>query len=999
MVENDTSSVEYQLSTSTGPFSIPFYFIENGHIVAELYTQNGDDFNKTTLTIDVDYYLNGAGDKDGGQLTLLSAHSGATLLIYRDPDATQLTSYLATGKFPATSHERALDKLTMLIQKFGWWWDSLALKKPNIFANYYDALNNRIRNLRDPSQAQDAATKNYADTLYEQAITHSDNNLRKTLRVPEASVDMLPGISGRKKKILAFNDNGNPIAVLPESGSAADVLINLGSNEEGQGASLVGLEQGGTVQSAITWCDMNMYPELDRTGSTNMLPQINAIIEAAKDKGIYKITDTSPPGSVYRIDGNQDLVFYGHAEFGDAKFHFAKTWKGQVVLKDPANEIITYDSSTSAGAALLAKINGSSSQSRLAQSLQIDGLVDDTTLNSCMCIFDSGIPAYYSRGVVKNYEHMGLISTRGLISDALYYSLTGMISSVRALRIKPNTTIVKLPMLDFTDRPHAISVLMQGCSRYEVWGPNVSDRNLTDTGSEYVLSMHDCFDCEIRWGYDVHPNVSFNGEGSTSLVSSYTLNFNYCLDCKFINQRSMGFGWGSTAGEVCSNTTFIFCKLNRIDFHNPMQGTTKIIDCDMGNNGISMCAMGRIEMIRPHWKLETLNAPYTPTEVTLIKSRDDIGGFVDGDIYIENAVVSGGFTYNDNNSIATYLIGGMINLASTNPGGTTTLPEGSPVVPRLFRDITIKGMKHLRRYSTDRYTRFIYSNLPQYLKHPESITLDDFDYFCDQPLVFGFGNWLDTYYTDDTTSSPMVVDVTCHITINRGAFSGLSFAGTGNKQNLSVKLNQVRDLRYGKKGVAVVANTRGVYEISDTDVTSLSTVFNSSQPTVPNIIKLNGGTFRVLDNSVMPMTANDAVYHDVSASNVTFLGDFSASTVTATNLNLAKWFRLAGCSYQTTSGSRVPYLLLYTGNVGTVETTIGIPVRSGNAMLTQSIYNSLITTDTFQISNMSGNLSRKLYNGADGGYLLNISITGNRALINTAKASETALLRQILLAA
>ncbi|WP_159225361.1 hypothetical protein, partial [Klebsiella pneumoniae] len=774
---------------------------------------------------------------------------------------------------------------------------------------------------------------------------------------------------------------------------------NLGSNEEGQGASLVGLEQGGTVQSAITWCDMNMYPELDRTGSTNMLPQINAIIEAAKDKGIYKITDTSPPGSVYRIDGSQDLVFYGHTEFGDAKFHFAKTWKGQVVLKDPANEIITYDSSTSAGAALLAKINVSSSQSRLAQSLQIDGLVDDTTLNSCMCIFDSGIPAYYSRGVVKNYEHIGLISTRGLISDALYYSLTGMISSVRALRIKPNTTIVKLPMLDFTDRPHAISVLMQGCSRYEVWGPNVSDRNLTDTGSEYVLSMHDCFDCEIRWGYDVHPNVSFNGEGSTSLVSSYTLNFNYCLDCKFINQRSMGFGWGSTAGEVCSNTTFIFCKLNRIDFHNPMQGTTKIIDCDMGNNGISMCAMGRIEMIRPHWKLETLNAPYTPTEVTLIKSRDDIGGFVDGDIYIENAVVSGGFTYNDNNSIATYLIGGMINLASTNPGGTTTLPEGSPVVPRLFRDITIKGMKHLRRYSTDRYTRFIYSNLPQYLKHPESITLDDFDYFCDQPLVFGFGNWLDTYYTDDTTSSPMVVDVTCHITINRGAFSGLSFAGTGNKQNLSVKLNQVRDLRYGKKGVAVVANTRGVYDISDTDVTSLSTVFNSSQPTVPNIIKLNGGTFRVFDNSVMPMTANDAVYHDVSASNVTFLGDFSASTVTATNLNLAKWFRLAGCSYQTTSGSRVPYLLLYTGNVGTVETTIGIPVRSGNAMLTQSIYNSLITTDTFQISNMSGNLSRKLYNGADGGYLLNISITGNRALINTAKASETALLRQILLAA
>ncbi len=33
------------------------------------------------------------------------------------------------------------------------------LRKPSWLANYYDALNNRIRNLRDPSQAQDAATK------------------------------------------------------------------------------------------------------------------------------------------------------------------------------------------------------------------------------------------------------------------------------------------------------------------------------------------------------------------------------------------------------------------------------------------------------------------------------------------------------------------------------------------------------------------------------------------------------------------------------------------------------------------------------------------------------------------------------------------------------------------------------------------------------------------------------------------------------------------------
>lgn len=233
MVENDTSSVEYQLSTSTGPFSIPFYFIENGHIVAELYTQNGDDFNKTTLTIDVDYYLNGAGDKNGGQLTLLSAHSGATLLIYRDPDATQLTSYLATGKFPATSHERALDKLTMLIQKFGWWWDSLALKKPNIFANYYDALNNRIRNLRDPSLAQDAATKSYVDSSdidLQQQIT---SNFNRSLRVPDSYISQLPSAQDRAWKGLGFDGAGQPKLQDPAGTGLWGYVPAIGSFEKG----------------------------------------------------------------------------------------------------------------------------------------------------------------------------------------------------------------------------------------------------------------------------------------------------------------------------------------------------------------------------------------------------------------------------------------------------------------------------------------------------------------------------------------------------------------------------------------------------------------------------------------------------------------------------------------------------------------------------------------------------------------------------------------------
>ncbi|EBY0680849.1 phage tail protein, partial [Salmonella enterica subsp. enterica serovar Corvallis] len=66
---------------------------------------------------------------------------------------------------------------------------------------------------------QDAATKSYVDSL-------SNTNLSRTLRTPEPIIS-LPDIDQRKNKIVAMDDSGNPLMVLPESGSAADVLIEL----------------------------------------------------------------------------------------------------------------------------------------------------------------------------------------------------------------------------------------------------------------------------------------------------------------------------------------------------------------------------------------------------------------------------------------------------------------------------------------------------------------------------------------------------------------------------------------------------------------------------------------------------------------------------------------------------------------------------------------------------------------------------------------------------
>ncbi|MEB5707360.1 phage tail fiber domain-containing protein [Pantoea anthophila] len=158
-VSSTQSYVEYNADGVTTTFTIPFYFLLNSDISVMIANSAGSISEPVNGT---DYIVTGAGDSGGGSLTFgtVSA-SGNTILIYRNPPVTQETKYYENGKFPAASHEAALDKLTMLIQEYGWRFDSLTLKKPSIFASYYDALNNRIGNLADPVNDQDAVNKRF----------------------------------------------------------------------------------------------------------------------------------------------------------------------------------------------------------------------------------------------------------------------------------------------------------------------------------------------------------------------------------------------------------------------------------------------------------------------------------------------------------------------------------------------------------------------------------------------------------------------------------------------------------------------------------------------------------------------------------------------------------------------------------------------------------------------------------------------------------------------
>lgn len=115
-LQNDNSRISYLGNGSTTtPYTVPFYFFEEADLQVYLTDPTGA---VSKLTLGSNYTVTGAGNPNGGAIRTAVAYSGSNRIsIAREVAAVQTTVYEENDKFPAKTHERALDRVTMLAQQ------------------------------------------------------------------------------------------------------------------------------------------------------------------------------------------------------------------------------------------------------------------------------------------------------------------------------------------------------------------------------------------------------------------------------------------------------------------------------------------------------------------------------------------------------------------------------------------------------------------------------------------------------------------------------------------------------------------------------------------------------------------------------------------------------------------------------------------------------------------------------------------------------------------
>lgn len=272
-VNSATASQSYTGNSITQIFPVPFYFLVDTDL--KITKKSGATGLVSTLTLNSDYTLTGAGNTDGGSVTLTVAPAGNDpttgnpdqLYIERNVVAVQQTAYPENSKFPSASHERALDRLTMLVQQiiakltFGMFRDPLG--------NTYDVGGGRVVNASDAADATGLTTLqqvlNLLNGVIGGAASYIASGLGSITRMVQDKLRERPSVvdygadpTGVLSSAAAFNAAlaANDDVFIPAGTYLLNdaVTVGLGKKLHGAGRRKTILRMPSTFNMAATGC-------------------------------------------------------------------------------------------------------------------------------------------------------------------------------------------------------------------------------------------------------------------------------------------------------------------------------------------------------------------------------------------------------------------------------------------------------------------------------------------------------------------------------------------------------------------------------------------------------------------------------------------------------------------------------------------------------------------------------------------------------------------------
>lgn len=157
-LDSTTSKVQYTQSGTTTAWPVPYKFLDNEDLIVITTVDDVD----TTLVLDTDYTVAGAGDDAGGTVTISPAvATGTRVTIYREIDLDQPTELTTAGGWFPKVHEAVFDRLTMIDQQLQEQLDRAVKLAPTTTLNP-DTVAEELFEARDDAQMAAAAAEDSA---------------------------------------------------------------------------------------------------------------------------------------------------------------------------------------------------------------------------------------------------------------------------------------------------------------------------------------------------------------------------------------------------------------------------------------------------------------------------------------------------------------------------------------------------------------------------------------------------------------------------------------------------------------------------------------------------------------------------------------------------------------------------------------------------------------------------------------------------------------------